>query len=154
MSLPLDCLGLFQFVATTATTATTGALLWGTYLGWLARRALPTPTVGIGLSGGGLVGVIQHICAMEAMDQFSPSLTAAGPGLVISTISGGTLAHNVYANSPNLWVPSIDDFDNSTAAKLALLQPPEGRRGINAGGSLFNFTLLCYKSTIKSWLKY
>jgi hypothetical protein len=134
-----NCLNLFMTVTMTTSMA---ALLWGRYLGWTARRELPTPAVGLGLSGGGLVGFIQHVCAMTEMDKLSPTLTSAGSGLVMSGISAGSLAAFLYPNAPNLWVPSIDDYASATAAELAALEAPEGLRGITAAGSLFDLSLL------------
>jgi hypothetical protein len=51
-----DCLNLFKVVSMTTTMF---ALCWGTYLGWVARLALPVPIVGIGFSGGALPGLVQ-----------------------------------------------------------------------------------------------
>jgi hypothetical protein len=76
------------------------------------------------------------------MDKLSPTLASRGSSIIINGISAGSLAPLVYANSPNLWVPSIDGSEGLTAAGLESLEAPEGLRGINLAGSLFDLGLL------------
>jgi len=117
------------------------AAAWGAYLGFNARWHMPpTPAVGIGLSGGGLVGIIQHTCMLDALDKFSPSLTDAGANLAFSGISAGAMAQNIYTNSPKLWVPQVDGAEDLTLADLSEMQVPTGRRGLNNAGRLFDIT--------------
>jgi hypothetical protein len=76
------------------------------------------------------------------MDKLSPTLTSVSSGIIINGVSAGSLAPFLYANSPNLWVTPIDGSEGLTAAELAALEAPEGLRGINAAGSLFDLRLL------------
>jgi len=135
----MDFLNTFLSARLAIFTGALSAAVWGTYVGFLARAHMPpTPAVGIGLSGGGLVGLVQHTCALDALDKFSPSLTDAGANLAFSVISAGSDATNIYANSPLLWVPQVDGAEDLTLADLSALPVPAGRRGITKAGGLFD----------------
>lgn len=80
-------------------------------------------TVGISLSGGGLSGMVDALCFLKGLDlltdgKFGPSRSKK---LVVSTVSGGSLAYASYANL-EIVVPELRP--NWTVAEMAAWPRP------------------------------
>ena len=113
--------------------------VWGITLALLARAQMPaSPRVGVALSAGGVSGVVNHICTLSALDELSPSFTQLGSNAILSTASAGSIAQNLYTNSPTLWVPHVSDLQAMNTTQLSAIDVPDGQKGVNDAGRLFD----------------
>ena len=97
---------------------------------------IASPAVGLALSGGALSGIVNHVCHLEELSTLG--LREAGENLLISTISAGAVAHNLWTNGEKLWVPPLDKYASANASALRHLEPPADTYGLQDAGRLFD----------------
>jgi len=129
-------------------------------------------TVGTAFSGGGIVALVGAMCSIDWLQTEFPGLldpNEAGKDLVISTVSGGSLAQALWTNIPagKLYFPKYDpdlsyeSVNNETTAnsnqwwfaKGLNVLPPIGRRRLperlSGGGNKYGGFL---DEGVKGWV--